>query len=140
MLTRNVIGAGILALAAAIAPATSFAAAKPPCILNNYHVTAVEPYQVVDQHTGKATFNRVQGAQILLQAQPGLTAEGLRLQVTRYLTQMQNSSSRMPDCAFDVSGTRVQVDPVGTGFSVKLIAKDSARAQEVLRRARLLLG
>jgi hypothetical protein len=138
MFTRNMIGAGILALAV-LAPATSFAASKQPCVLDSYQVTSVAPYRA-DQPGGKATFNRVQGVEIFVQAQPGLTAEWLRLEVTRYLTRMQRSSTRMHDCAFDVSGTRVQVDPAGTGFSVKLIARDPEQAQEVLRRARLLLG
>jgi hypothetical protein len=137
MFNRNTIGAAILALAALV-PATSFAAAKAPCFLDSYRVTSVEPYRP-QQELGHSKVSHLRGAQIFVQAQPGLTAEWLRLQVAQHVQQMQSSSTRMPDCPLDVSGTQVQVDPAGTGFSVKLIAQDSHRAQEILDRARLLV-
>jgi hypothetical protein len=87
---------------------------------------------------GKMSVPQLKGAEIFVQAQPGLTAEWLQLQLARHIESMQNTS--MHDCALDVSGTRVQVEPAGTGFRVKLIAKDAHQAQEVLRRAQLLVG
>jgi hypothetical protein len=47
-------------------------------------------------------------------------------------------STSMKDCALDVNDVKVRVDPAGTGFAVKLIARDASQAEEVLRRARLL--
>jgi len=34
----------------------------------------------------------------------------------------------------------VRVDSAGTGFLIKIIARDASKADEVLRRARLLLS
>jgi hypothetical protein len=70
------------------------------------------------------------------QAEPGLTAQWLELTLARHIAQMHSTS--MKDCAFGVKDVKVQVDPAGTGFAVKLVARDSAQAEEVLRRARLL--
>ncbi len=46
----------------------------------------------------------------------------------------------MKDCALSANDVRVEIDSAGAGFSVRLIARDANRAEEVLRRARLLLG
>jgi hypothetical protein len=130
----------LVVLGTVLAPAASYAgppASSQPCILHQHQVTAVTPYRV-DEPIGRASVSRLKGAQIFVQAEPGLTAEWLRLNLARHLAAMHGSS--MPNCAFDVKDVKVQVDSAGTGFSVKITAPDNTRAEEVLRRARLLLG
>ena len=133
----------VAALAAStLVPSISFAASsapatKPPCILSEYHVTSVTPYRV-DEAIGRGRVSRVRGAVVFVQAQPGLTGEWLQLKLQRHQQEMRTAD--MKDCAFDTNAVRVEVTSAGTGFAVKLIAKDSANSQEVLRRARLLVG
>jgi len=139
MSNRKLIAISALAITAAIptlASAADFAAA--PCLLGEHRVTSVTPYRV-EEHIGKATFTRLQGANIFILAEPGLTAEWLQLTLSRQIAEMRGPAT-MRDCAFDVDDVGVQVDSTGTGFSVRLIARDTDKAEEVLRRARLLLG
>jgi hypothetical protein len=129
-----------LALAlASLAPTASFAQAQEgaPCILREHRVTTVVPYRTAEQ-LGKAAVQRLRGASVFVQAEPGLTAEWLQLKLQRHLTAMRSSDMR--DCAFDIENVRVDVDSGGTGFWVRLIAPDTERGEEVLRRARLLLA
>ena len=140
MFNRKIATALVLVVAT-FAPVASFAAAASgpkPCILLDHKVTAVVPYRV-DEQRGHATFSRLQGAQVFVQAEPGLTAEWLGLTLTRHLAEMRKSPS-MKDCAFTVDEVRVVVEPAATGFWVKFTARDANHAEEVLRRARLLLG
>lgn len=139
MFIRKLVVAAALTLAVA-APnlASAASAVAAPCILRDHKVGSVTPYKV-DEHVGKATFTRLRGAQVFVQAEPGLTAEWLRLTLGQHLAAMQGGGS-MRHCAFDVNDVRVEVESVGAGFSVKLIAKDADHAQEVLRRASLLFG
>lgn len=127
-------------MASVLVASVSFAAApsgRAPCILNEHHVSAVKPYKVTEQ-IGRGRFERLRGAQIFVAAEPGLTPEWLQLKLQRHVQQMQSSDMR--DCAFDVNSVQIKVDSAGNGFWVKLIAKDSDKAEEVLRRARLLVG
>jgi hypothetical protein len=111
--------------------------AKEHCILLNHRVTSVKPYEVV-QPQGRGSTQRLAGAQVFVQAEPGLTAQWLQLTVERHLAQMQGK--HMGDCALDLDGVRVQVDSAGAGFVVKIVAKNPSQAKEVLRRAQLLQG
>jgi len=139
MSNRKLIAISALAITAAIptlASAADFAAA--PCLLREHRVTSVTPYRV-EEHMGKATFTRLRGANVFILAEPGLTAEWLQLTLSRQIAEMRGPAT-MRDCALDVDDVRVQVDSAGTGFSVRLIAREPDKAEEVLRRARLLLG
>ncbi|HWL84233.1 MAG TPA: hypothetical protein VNO21_00340 [Polyangiaceae bacterium] len=134
----------VLALAGAIfVPTTSFAAAEnsangPPCILREYHVASVTPYRH-DRVVGQGqSVSELIGASVYVQAEPGLTAEWLRARLDRHIAEMRKAPMR--DCSFDLEGVSVTVDSAGPGFSVKLFTDDSKNAEEVLRRARLLLG
>jgi hypothetical protein len=121
---------------AMLAPAASFAGPdRKPCILNERSISSVTPYRVY-QPAGRGMTARLAGAQVFVQAEPGLTAQWLELTLARHIAQMHTTS--MKDCAFSVKDVKVKVDPAGTGFAVKLIARDSSQAEEVLRRARLL--
>jgi len=131
---------GATSLVPVVASAATPAAgtpAKEHCILLQHRVTSVKPYEVVEQH-GRGSSTRLAGAQVFVQAEPGLTAQWLQLTTERHLAQMQ--SMHMSDCALDLDGVRVQVDSAGSGFSVKIVAKNPSQAKEVLHRAELLQG
>jgi hypothetical protein len=131
--------AAVAVSAATLVPTLSHAAAAgPPCILDEHRVVSVQPYEV-DQHYGRFISPQVRGAQIYVQAEPGLTAEWLQLTLERHLTEMKGPAT-MPDCAFDMNDVRIEVTPAGPGFSVRLIAPDTKSGQEVLRRAQLLVS
>jgi hypothetical protein len=139
MYIRRLFAVGAL-MASVLVPSISLASAppsRPPCILNEHRVTAVKPYKVTER-IGRAAYERLRGAQVYVVAEPGLTAEWLELKLQRHLQEMRRTGMR--DCAFDVGDVRVEVDTAGNGFWVKLIAKDADRAEEVLRRAQLLIG
>jgi hypothetical protein len=110
---------------------------KEHCILLNHRVTSVKPYQVIE-HQGRGSTQRLAGAEVFVQAEQGLTAEWFQLSVERHLAQMQGK--HMGDCALDLDGVRVHVDSAGSGFAVKIVAKNPTQAKEVLRRAELLRG
>ena len=141
MIIRHLASVLTLAALAGIAPAAiadSSADREVPCILRDNHVASVRPYRT-EEHIGRATLQRLRGAEIRVQAEPGLTAEWLRLKLGRHLAAMQGMAA-MKDCVFDVDRVKLQVDSAGAGFVVKLIAKEAGDAAEVLRRAQLLLG
>lgn len=138
MFAGKLVAASALALSA-LAPSFSFAAQTPkqaPCLLGEYLVTAVSPYLAQDQ-IGKASFPRVHGASVYVAAEPGLTAEWLKLRVEQHIAVMQRGD--MPDCALDVGPMRVEVDSTGNGFAVRLISSDTRSAAQILERARLLV-
>ena len=91
------------------------------------------------QELAHAVVQRLRGASIFVQAEPGLTGEWLQLKLQRQLAAMRGSAS-MPDCVFDLDKVRVRVESGGTGFWVRIIAADTQTGQEVLRRAELLVG
>lgn len=131
----------VMALVAAVAlPTVSFASgpSSGPCLLREHRITSVAPYRV-DERVGKSSLRRLRGAEVFVQAEPGLTAEWLQLTLARHVAEMRGPRS-MPDCVFDVNEVTARVDPAGTGFLVRIIARDTERAEEVLRRARLLLS
>ena len=100
-------------------------------------MTSVVPYRTTE-HVGKSAVQRMRGASVFVQAEEGLTAEWLQLTLQRHLAAMRTSDMR--DCAFDVENVRADVDSGGNGFWVRLIAPDTRSGEEVLRRARLLVG
>lgn len=128
-----------MTLIPAVSQATPSAPSAAPraerCFLQQHRVTAVMPYSV-DQQIGHASTKVVRGADIYILAEPGLTAEWLRLSLARQIAAMP---AGMRDCAFDVKDVEVRVGSAGPGFEVKLIAPDSKKGEEVLRRARLLV-
>jgi hypothetical protein len=139
MSTRKFISA--LALAGSVLAPTVAVAAKSPsphalCILDEYQVTSVRPYRT-EEHIGRAAIRKMRGAEVYVQAQPGLTAEWLRLRLARHVADMQRSDMR--DCALDLSQVQVDVESSGGGFWVKLSGANTKDAQEILRRAQLLL-
>lgn len=130
----------LFAVAAASVPSTSFAGTPPSqdCLLREHRITSVTPYRV-EERIGRSAIVRLRGAEVFVQAEPGLTAEWLQLTLARHIAQMRGPAA-MPDCAFDVDDVAVRVESGGTGFRVRIIARDTDKAEEVLRRARLLLS
>jgi hypothetical protein len=143
MFSRKTLVAVALAVAT-LAPVTSFARESEPrptasaaCPFVGHHLS-VAPYYVEETHI-KTTTKRLAGARITVEAEPGLTAEWLRLQIGRHLNTMGNSSSMRP-CPLHADDVRFDVQSEGTGFTVKLIAVDPKKADDVLREARALAG
>jgi len=137
MLHKKILGSLALTSALLVAGASFAASAESShCILQSRQVTHVTPYKV-QERVGRSTVTKLAGAQVFVQAEPGLTAQWLQLTLARHISEMRGPTS-MKDCALDLDDVSVKVDPAGSGFSVKLIAKNSKQAEEVLRRARLL--
>ncbi|HWA70734.1 MAG TPA: hypothetical protein VG937_00295 [Polyangiaceae bacterium] len=111
--------------------------AKDRCVLVGHRVNSVKRYEVVEWR-GRSASYRLAGAQVYVQAEPGLTAQWLQLTIERHLAQMR--SRHMGDCVLELNGLQVQVDSAGSGFAVRIVAKDPGQAKEVLRRAELLQG
>ncbi len=122
----------LLLVAALLAPAA--AAASPPsgCSFEGQHITKVTPYEVT-QPAGRAAVKKLAGAVVYVQAQPGVTAEWLELKLTQHLAKMQHQG--MANCPLR-NGVKVSVESAGTGFAVKLVAKEGTSPREVLQLAR----
>jgi hypothetical protein len=134
-----VIGLAVAPVVAAPAPSKPPSAqVKQACALKGFTVTSVAP-RMEDVQQGRLTTQRLAGATVYVQAEPGLTREWLRLSLERHLASMASGSS-MKDCPFGAKDIRIAVDSAGTGFAVHVSAKDVKIAEEVLRRARLLQG
>ena len=132
----------LVSLVLAAATANSVPAGDPTsaaiCVLKTHRVLSVTPY-FEDVHMGSgATTQRLRGASLFVLAEPGLTAEWLRLTLQRHLAEMRTTTMR--DCPLEVKDVTVTVESAGPGFAVKLIARDADQADEILRRAQLLIG
>jgi hypothetical protein len=99
-------------------------------------VTDVQPLRVTERN-GRGSNERLAGAQVFVQAEPGLTAEWLQLTLQRHIVQM--GSAPMADCPLDAKDVRVSVQSAGAGFAVNITGKNAAQAKEILRRAKLLV-
>ena len=137
MLLRKFVTAAALAGATAV-PAFAIAGPnEPPCILSEHKIVSVVPYKV-DEHIGKNVTQRVHGALVYYNAEPGLTPEWLQLNFERHLAAMKGAAT-MTDCAFDLDTVRVDVSSAGSGYWVRLAAPNATTGEEVLRRVQLLV-
>ena len=139
MLTKKIIAA-ILVSSATLLPSLAFAApqatAPANCILSEHRVTGVQPLHVTERY-GRGVSERLVGAKVFVQAEPGLTAEWLQLTIQRHMAQMGGAG--MVNCALEAKDVRVSVQSAGAGFVVNITGKGSSQAKEVLRRAQLLV-
>ena len=137
MFTKKI--AAVLMVSAATAlPTLAFAApsdAPAHCILKQHRVTKVQALHVTERY-GRGSSERLVGAEVFVQAEPGLTAEWLQLSIQHHMADMGGAG--MPNCALDAKDVRVSVESAGTGFAVKITGKDTTQAKEILRRATLL--
>jgi hypothetical protein len=140
MFTKKIAAAIVLSVATAL-PSLAFgappSAAPSHCILSDHRVTSVKPLQVTE-HYGRGSSERLVGAEVVVQAEPGLTAEWLQLTIQRHMAQM--GAMGMANCALDMKEVRVSVESAGSGFAVKITGKNATQAKEILRRAQLLVG
>lgn len=137
MFTKKIAVALVLSVATAL-PALALAAptnSPAHCILKEHRVTRVEPLRVTERY-GRGSGEKLVGAQVFVQAEPGLTAEWLQLTIVRHMAQMAGSG--MKNCALDATDVRVSVESAGAGFAVKITGKDATQAKEIWRRAQLL--
>lgn len=95
----------------------------------------VQPLHVSERY-GRGTVERLAGARVFVQAEPGLTAEWLQLSLQRHIAAMHGT---MANCALDAKDVQVKVVSAGSGFSVQITGKSAAQGQEILRRAQLLV-
>lgn len=137
MSTRRIVPVIALALAS-VAPTLAWAGptTHAGCAFREHQVTAVKPYKV-EERIGRGSIHRLKGAEVYVRAENGLTAQWLQLTLQEHIARMNGAAKGA--CALGVSDIRVDVQPAGAGFAVKLIAKDPARAEEVLRRAEALV-
>lgn len=125
----------LLALSIAIASSTSAIARadSPRCELLTYNPTQVAPlYVAFDAARGGST-QRLTGAQVFVPAQPGLTAEWLRLDLERHLSAMKQQPMR--GCPLANEGVKLAVVSGGTGFWIQISASDSGVASTLLQQA-----
>jgi|SRR5215471_1153308 len=133
MLTRSIVALLTFSVCSAL-PAISTAEGTPPqCTLAERRVLAVEPYRI-DTRVGYGDVYETRGAQLYIQAEPGLTAAWLQLVLRRDLAAAGASS-----CALLSGDTRIEVVSVGPGYWVQLIASDAKSGEALLGRARQLL-
>lgn len=131
----------VSALALTLTMPTALLAAgsgQSPCPLRAYRIGNVTPYRPMEA-AGKIMVPRLRGATLFVQAQPGLTAEWLRLSLSKEIADMK-SGPAVADCPLGVDDVSVQVESAGPGFWIHIVAKNPAKADEVLRRAQLLAG
>ena len=128
-----------LGLVMGIAPLAHADAPKGPpagCSLASHRVTQVKPLYVVERQ-GNFAANKLRGAVMYVQAEPGLTREWLGLAVNRHVAAM--ATSPMEGCPFAVGDVKVNIGSSGTGFVVTIAARNSAQGAELLKRAQAFL-
>src|SRR5260221_4981874 len=98
MVIRKIV-TSLALIAATASPALAHATpnAGPPCILRDHTIVSVIPYKE-DVRFGRSVYPQLRGAQVYIQAEPGLTAEWLQLTLQRHLPAMKWPTA-MPDCA-----------------------------------------
>jgi hypothetical protein len=104
------------------------------CFLERHRITQVRPYYEPRRQCGAL---ELVGAEVRLAPQLNLTDEWLREGVFQQLEAVKRSGSR--GCLADVGRVDISVDPNGEGISVRLFAKKSSKAEQVVRRARALV-
>jgi hypothetical protein len=106
-------------------------------LLAAYRIVSVAPYTQEQTHI-KRTWTELRGAVVRVEAQPGLTAEWLQLQLDRHVVAMGMRGENMDDCPLAVPGVRATVSRAADGFLITVAASDKSSGQEVLRRAQWL--
>ena len=134
MFARIALAASLFA--SSLSPLAASADALKPCELLNGSVADVRAHRT-EEHVGKVTVQRLDGASLFVPAKPGLTAEWLQRSLAAHVGAMHGKS--MSDCPLEASHVRIQVRSGGSGYWVDVIAKDHQQAEFVLQRAEGLL-
>jgi hypothetical protein len=95
-------------------------------------VVSVTP-RWVEEINGKRT-RYLTGADVRMAAEPGMTAEYLAVEARRAATAGPPAAVSL----FAVEGSQIEVRSSGDGFTFHVTAPDTKRAEEIVRRARLL--
>lgn len=111
------------------APATPNAEKR--CVFQEYAPVSVAPFHQ-DEDYGLGTYTRLGGAQVYVQARPGLTAEWLTLSVQRELAKLTAADG----CRPSVRGVHVSTISAGGGFWVVMTAQNERDAKALLNWAR----
>lgn len=107
------------------------AAPTDTCSLGGkYPVRAVSSYNT-EENAGYTSYRRFRGAEIVVPAQPGLTAEWLQ----RVLSNQVATGA----CDFGVPNMNVDVMSAGDAFSVRLSGADERAAGVILQHAQQLV-
>ena len=110
-----------------VSPVAASPNGEQACVFDRYAAVSVAPYHQ-DEDYGLGTYSQLRGAQVFVEAQPGLTAEWLNLSVQRGLAEMQ--------CGPNLKDVRVSVMSAGAGFWVTLSASDDGAAKALLSWAK----
>ena len=89
---------------------------------------------------GKSQVERLAGATVVLLPAPGVTAERLQHIVECHIARNASLGNDVPEmtyCPLVPKGITAAVTSTGNGFAVNITSKDTATAEEILRRARL---
>jgi hypothetical protein len=114
---------------AAAPPAT----AAPTCLFDSYPARAVAPY-TVETNLGYGTATELRGAQVFVNAKPGLTAEWLNRETQLWLRNQPINPN--DECSPPTRNMMVDVAPGGPGFWVRLAARDEKTGRKVMNWAR----
>jgi hypothetical protein len=115
-------------LSLALWPAAARAADAGPCSLStNYRVTAVTPFRT--NAAGGVSFvpQRLRGADVRVEAQPGLTSAWLQRRLEHDI--------ETGACDFGSRNVNVEVMSAGAGFSVVVTSPDEKTAQQIVDHA-----
>jgi len=121
-----------VATALVAAPRAEAGSPRHECF-SSYKPSRVLPYEIERASDYEIhTMDKIlAGAHVFIPAEPALTAEWLRAQLDRRVSQATAES----ECPLDVRGVSVSVQSGGPGFWVTIAAGDRKSAEEVLRRA-----
>jgi hypothetical protein len=96
----------------------------------HYRVTSVTPYRTSDAGGGYYYVAKLRGAQVRIEAQPGLTSE--------WLQKTLQDELAAGACDFGARNVSVEVMSAGPGFLVMLAGPDERAAGEILHHAKQL--
>jgi hypothetical protein len=108
-----------------------------PFVRRDY-ITGVEPYRVTETNL-KRSWTKLEGAVVTVRPAPGVTREWLQRTVQDHMGQM-TAGAPMNDCPLSVVGAAADVSSTGNGFAITIHSKDKDGAQEILRRASMLVS
>lgn len=106
------------------------------CFLDPQSVFTVKPYYGPPK-IRRNSLEPLRGAEVRLVPEVGLSSEMLAARLKRVLRASQRGGR--PGCLLDVGHVHIGSNPMGDAESVTLIARDPGDAQQVLRRAQLLV-
>jgi hypothetical protein len=100
-----------------------------------HRVLSVSPHWVQESN-GKRT-RHLTGADVRIEAEPGMTAEYLTVELRRGLSTATAEPGTLGG-VLGVAGSSVEVRSTGDGFVFRITAPDAIRAEEIVRRAQQL--